>query len=322
MKAPFDRHYQLYELPDLSDESLSMRDRYLPGQPRILLTGDSSRLYEYLQKDLYTCDLDRMAPHLWLMAMRSSANISPLHHQKIKGRNIVLTEDPGLHLIWIDERIFVKPLPPYLLSHDFWEIYILPDAATKSGYPYHTDVNQDCEKLVRAALGLLRSYRFLLQYQSDLDCAIDHRLLPLGTSFESFCLFSSKFGDIADHEVSPRYGYGELRLSRLNLWSKVWLRRWHYCTIYRQYGQYFSRFYGPLLFIFGCFSVMLGALQVEMAVESTTTGHGGPTAWPHIWVFSRVFSVMSLCVVGFPSLVILALLIGKPLFELRYALTH
>ena len=31
----------------------------------------------------------------------------------------VVTKDPRLHLVWICDRVFVKRLPPYLLSHLF-----------------------------------------------------------------------------------------------------------------------------------------------------------------------------------------------------------
>jgi hypothetical protein len=43
----------------------------------------------------------------------------------MKRREIVVTEDPRLHLVWIYDRVFIKPLPKYLLSHDFWQIYLL-----------------------------------------------------------------------------------------------------------------------------------------------------------------------------------------------------
>jgi hypothetical protein len=48
----------------------------------------------------------------------------------MKRREIVVTEDPRLHLVWIYDRVFIKPLPKYLLSHDFWQIYLL----SRGGY--------------------------------------------------------------------------------------------------------------------------------------------------------------------------------------------
>ena len=326
MEIPFDYENQIY---DMSVQQVNSNSHeLLPGQPRIRLALPDP-LYEYLQNDLCTRDLDRMSPILWLMATRSSGSVSPLHHQRVKGRRIVITEDPRLHLLWIDDQIFIKPLPLYLLSHEFWEKYLLPDSSSIAGLnqkslpAFYPELNAQKEDLARAALGFLRTYLLLIQYQSDFDMALAHSLMPANATFESFCLFSSRFDSINDSEVAPRYHYGELRLSRLNIWCKIFLRRWHYHTVHRQYRQYFARFYGPLLFTFGFFSVVLSALQVEMAVENQyQSGNEPDLEWPHFWTFSRVFSVLSLVVVGLPSIGVLVLLIGKPVMEMKYALTH
>ena len=343
MELPFDYAYQLYDM--LSSDTNPDDEDQLPGQPRIRLGPDPRPLFEYLDKDLCTTDLDAMSPHLWLMATRSSANVSPLHHQIVKGRRIVITEDPRLHLLWVDDQVFIKPLPMYLLSYNFWERYLLPDTSSIAGFnqkslpAIYPEWNAQKKILVKSALGILRSYLFLIQYSSDFEVALACRLLPQNTTFESFCSFSFRFETIKNTEVAARYHYGELRLARLNFWCKIFLRRWHYETVHRQYGQYFARFYGPLLFTFGFFSVMLSALQVEMAVESTLAqqqqgGGGGQNpgqqepqissqlVWPQFWTFSRVFSILSIVVVGLPSFGILVLLFGKPLMEFKYALTH
>lgn len=60
-----------------------------------------------------------------MMATQSSANINALHRQIFKGRKIVVTEDPQLHLIWLQDRIHIKPLPKCLLSHAFWNDVLL-----------------------------------------------------------------------------------------------------------------------------------------------------------------------------------------------------
>src|SRR5277367_6199205 len=98
--CPFPKEHQLnHELDFLvrDDAGSNSNLTTLPGQPCISLT-DTSRLYEFLDRDLCAPDLERMAPYLWTMSTQSSANISPLHHQKVKGREIVVTEDPRLHL--------------------------------------------------------------------------------------------------------------------------------------------------------------------------------------------------------------------------------
>ena len=326
MAIPFEYENQIHDMSTL--QVSSNNDELLPGQPRIRLALRDP-LFEYLENDLCTRDLDRMSPNLWLMATRSSGSVSPLHHQSVKGRRVIITEDPRLHLLWIDDQIFIKPLPLYLLSHKFWEEYLLPDSSPVAGLnqkslpAFYPERNAQKKDLARAALGFLRTYLLLIQYQSDFDMALAHRLIPANATFESFCLFSSRFETIHDSEVAPRYHYGELRLARLNIWCKIFLRQWHYHTVHLQYGQYFARFYGPLLFTFGFFSVILSALQVGMAVENQYQSRNeSDLEWPHFWTFSRGFSVLSLVAVGLPSVGILLLLIGKPMMELKYALTH
>lgn len=90
----------------------------LPGYPRIFIR-DSEKLRDHLVHEFYSEDLEKLAPKLWLMSTQSSSNISPLHRQKVKARNIVITEDPRLHLAWVGDRIFIKPMPLYLLSYNF-----------------------------------------------------------------------------------------------------------------------------------------------------------------------------------------------------------
>lgn len=317
MSPPFAEEHQL---DDMHPPYPQYDDR-LPSQPLISIKSEPGQLFDFLDKDLLTLDLDRMAPKLWLMATQSGSHISPLHHQRIKGRKIVITEDPRLHLVWIEDRIFVKPLPLYLQSYTFWAKYLYHSTTEpneKAPDTMFPDWSIRKEPISRAALGLLRSYAFLIRHSSDLDIAIHHRLLPPDKTFLSICLFTSQLLSIPDSEVSPRYGYGELRLTRLNFWSKIFLNRWNYETVHRQYSQYFQRFYAPLLFAFGFFSVVLSALQVEMAVESVWTSH----QWQAFWLFSRVFSIVSLAVVATPALGLLLLFLGKNMMELKYALTH
>jgi len=82
----------------------------LPGQPCLPL-DDSVALAAFLAKDLIPEELEKTASRLWVMSTQSSSNINPLHHQIVKGREIVVTEQAQLHLIWNNSRIFIKPLP-------------------------------------------------------------------------------------------------------------------------------------------------------------------------------------------------------------------
>jgi hypothetical protein len=258
---------------------------YLPGYPRVPL-DDASKLNLFLHHEYDLGDLAKMAPWLWIMSLHSSTNISPLHRQIVKGRTIIITEDARLHLIWYYDRIYLKPLPKYLLSHKFWSAYLLSSASP---------LGADRELVRRNALGYLRSYFFLIRYESDFRIATDERLrlVPAGISWEQFCNFSNAFDSIQDSEVSERYTYGEIRLSRLNFYIKFLLRKEYFQRIDAQYGAYFARFYGPIIFAFGVLAILLSAMQLEMAVEQVNPKN----QWISFWLVCRWFSIVCLIVV-------------------------
>ncbi|KAB5575812.1 hypothetical protein GE09DRAFT_1093433 [Coniochaeta sp. 2T2.1] len=91
----------------------------LPGQPYVRLDG--SDLLPYLRSSLVTKELDKMSPYLWLITTGGETNISPLHHEETRGRTINLTEYPSPHLVYYYGRIFVKPIPPYMMTKAFWD---------------------------------------------------------------------------------------------------------------------------------------------------------------------------------------------------------
>ncbi len=93
----------------------------LPGNA--FLDTEPDGVFAHLSETLLTPDLDRMAPHLWLVGTYSSSSISALHQQVIIGRTIVPMDGAKLHLLWYHAAVFIKPLPLYLLSHSFWVFY-------------------------------------------------------------------------------------------------------------------------------------------------------------------------------------------------------
>jgi hypothetical protein len=106
--------------------------------------------------------------------------------------------------------------------------------------------------------------------------------------------------------VSGRYHFGEIRLRRLNFYCKFILGKRRIHRIHTTYGEYFSRFFGPVLFLFAAVSVMLNAFQVELAVEPLVTSR-----WPAFWSLSRLAAVLSL----FICFVLFALLFSLFLFR-------
>lgn len=297
----------------LNHDTLNDHESTLPGYPRLRLSENRTAILKFLERDLVSHDLERIAPRLWWMSKQDSANISPLHRQRVKSRDIVVTEDPKLHLVWINNRIFLKPLPEYLLNYDFWAEYLSPcpnprltntqpgaplirqDSTRVNSFP-RTAESAQAELIRASALGYIRTYFYLIKHQSDFRIAKEPALclVPPDITWNTFSRFSALFDKtIPDCVVSRRYCYGEIRLTRLNFYARFLLGRSHFVRIGppAQYAAYFARFYAPLLFLFGFMSVVLSAMQVEIAVESL---EAGLSPW---WAFHRVsrgFSVFAL----------------------------
>ncbi|MCJ1465982.1 hypothetical protein MMC07_004601 [Pseudocyphellaria aurata] len=312
---PFSKAHQLNsELVSHQELPWVEKVTHLPGHPEILL-GNFARLTDFLGQEFHTLDLDKLAPHLWMMSTQSSANISPLHHQKVKGRTIIIAEYPRLHLVWIHDRVFLKPIPRYLLSYHFWADYLTASSILGDEAEFLV-LGDEGEGIRKAALGYLRTYRFLIKHESDFKIAQHNGLISHDVKWPDFLQFISEFHRIQDSQVSARYAYGELRLSRLNIYGRIFLRQFQFEQIHGQYSDYFSRYYGPLLFVFGILSVALSAMQVEMAVEALD----GILPWKSLRNACRWFSVISLSGVLLLGLVFLFLALGMIANEWIFAI--
>jgi hypothetical protein len=345
--------------PATPDVNANEPDFTLPGYPELHLS-DSTGLLAFLQRSFCAPDLERMAPYMWMMSTQSSSNVNPLHHQLVKGRDLVVTEDPRLHCVWIYDKIFLKPLPTFLLSHAFWETYLLSGHASPllknrtrehctcdQELPQDQDSNlqgqprgatkplcaalQDLDLIARSALGYLRTYAFLIQHPSDFALAQKHSLVPATTNLRQLSAFTALLTTrIRDTDVSARYAYGELRLTRLNFYGKFILHRWHFMRVHGQYGEYFARFYGPLLFVFTVLSLILDALQVEMSVEQAIGNAqiignvvdlpSGIQSWVGIWELSRWVAALCAAVITTLALSLVALLAWFHADEWKYAI--
>jgi hypothetical protein len=172
------------------------------------------------------------------------------------GREIIITEDPNEHLVWHETRIFIKPLPIFLVDLDCWTRKI---CKTK--------------QLYEAACGFLLSYAWLVGHESDLRIAREKGLLPDFIHWATWTEFMSEFLEHIDLQslcgVSPRYQYGELRLSRLNKIYCVTRFTWRdfvrgYMTTSTWYQDFFARNFAWLLAVFAVMSVALSAMQVVL----------------------------------------------------------
>lgn len=160
-------------------------------------------------------------------------------------------------------------------------------------------------------LGFLRTYACLIKHESDYRVAVEAHLIPSTMSWPELARFLARFSTMLDRECSPRYRYGEIRLTRLNFYSRFLLQKSYYFRIQYHFSDYFAQFYAPVLFFIGLASVMLSSLQVISQLE-TDLARG-------VKVLSLAVSVALLLVTVISGLLFLVALIHKFAKEWRYA---
>lgn len=200
-----------------------------------------------------------MLKHLWLAGAKRPP--SQLHYHVALGREITITDRIDLHLMWnANGRIFVKPLPRFLLSSKFWK-----DNLTSS---------ESCNER-RVALGLLYTYACLISSDSDFQIAIENRLLPKSPyhrpmSWETWKAFARAI--LRNHDpdqMHPRFKHGELRLSRINAINRV-VNLSPFQAYFNSWNDYSSFFRDNLHWIAAStvwLVLILTAMQVGLAAE-------------------------------------------------------
>lgn len=247
---------------------------YVPGHPWVELSGDSVALF--LERELATPILDELYNSLWIFARPSFDNIDPLHRQKVKERKIIPVQSPKLHLVWKNDGMYVKPMPVWMLNHDFWVTFLSsPDKAplfpSRDRKAHHSATSRS------TALGFVRSYAFLVQDELDFKLAQADHLIPPDIRWIQWATFLSYFRNLEDSQVSTRYHFGQLRISRLN-WAVRLIRPksastwWFYELPYWAISPYLQAALSPFIFVFGSVSVVLSSMQVIAAFESSQDG--------------------------------------------------
>ncbi|RPB26405.1 hypothetical protein L211DRAFT_771595, partial [Terfezia boudieri ATCC MYA-4762] len=209
----------------------------------------------YFEQEMMVDGLNAIHSYLWMAG--SKGNISPLHRQVMIGRTIVITEDPELHLVWNRGTIFIKPLPPFLVTEEFWRILLDSNGSSH-------------ESLRHLANGFLKSYSRLIVYRSDFKIAKDLGLIPYeNLGFEDWFNFlhHRRIYSCPPDSVNMRYRYGELRLYRLNWIYRLFKFQHVYMSLDTSYDQYFSRWWPFILFVVAWVSIALTAFQVLLAAR-------------------------------------------------------
>ncbi|KAF9768389.1 hypothetical protein IL306_014331 [Fusarium sp. DS 682] len=214
----------------------------------------------FLERELSVSRLNDVQE--WLWACGRPMPPRPLHHQRLISREIIISELSELHMVWWRNRIFLKPMPAYLLDPDFWVTNISDTA--------HLEVTEG--NIDAAARGFLFSYAALIAYKSDFGIAKEHGLLPEEVTWEGWKALTAQVLENHRYDrVNPRYWYGELRLSRLN---KVYafrkgylLRGYSRVASHSVYGDLIRDNFSVLAGILGYVVIALTAMQVGLSVD-------------------------------------------------------
>jgi hypothetical protein len=264
-KVPFEKHIQLckdLEYCRTEEKTPHLQShasiQTLPDAPRIRLDCQSSIL-EYCIADLDTPGMNKLGDRLWWAG--PTLVVVPLSQHTVLERRIQITEDPSVHLLWIEGILYLKPIPAYLTSFAFWELLMDTTGGDTS--------SDERSRLIATCLGFLKTYASLVQRRSDFNFARKHGLLgSLGdVTFESFIAFIASFDGVPELATSSRWRFGLIQLDALNFHSAIYLRRWHLNRFEARWTVYFSRFFPIILFVFAGFSVMLSAMQVIVAAK-------------------------------------------------------
>ena len=267
-----------------------LRDKGLSGPPQKSpqqLLGQLSldKASTFLMAELSTPLLDSLYPKLWLVARKEGSHIDPLHHQHVKGRQVVVSEDPKMHLIWTTNKIFIKPVPHCLFSYHFWLSFLSSGVCTEN--PHGSSKSQDHANFNRTlALGFLRSYSYLIQHRSDFAIAIERHLIPADIDWPSWRCFIVHFHHVPNPRVARRYHYGQMRHSRLNHLVRLTLPRerstfWFYEPLHWSTAPYMKGITTSVGFVLATISLVLSSMQVSLA--AVPGEHATANAY---WTFS------------------------------------
>ncbi|KAI1125380.1 hypothetical protein F5Y10DRAFT_247293 [Nemania abortiva] len=279
---------------------------YLPAAHRtkkdqiIVPRANDADFLSFLGDELLVNRLNAIQDSLWICGRPMPPR--PLNYQVVLCREITVTENPELHLVWSKNRIFLKPIPSWLLDPAFWTSHILPD-----------------DNLTRCARGFLFSYTALISYESDFLLAQEKGLLPPSLKWEGWkCVVKEVLQNHDMALVNPRYWYGELRLGRLNVVYRLRgsvFRGYSKVSGHATYGDLVADNVGVLATVLGYVVIVLTSLQVGLGVDRLVND----TAFINFSYGFTVFSILAPVIAGFGIfVVILAMFISNWLVTKKY----
>lgn len=261
--------------------------------------------FDLIEQELDPKRLHRRMRFLWLAGRPVPPR--PLHHQLLLGRDIFVSERIDLHLVWGGGRIFVKPLPRYLMNPDFWKDHLTcrcnaPPAKGAEEEPSETGplcslqgsadtvgTRPLCDRrhLRQCAMGFLLSYVALVAHESDFRIAAEKGLIPSQVEWPCWRKFVRevlhKSQENLWSEVAERFIYGELRLNRLNLievvlrgpLSRGFLATWtSFGSFYRYSSAFIIAGTAYILLILSAMQVGLGTNRLSQDETFQAASYG------------------------------------------------
>lgn len=162
-------------------------------------------------------------------------------------------------------------------------------------------------------MGFLSSYILLVSYETDFIIAQELHLLPSGLDWKGWLDIVQELLPrflVDEQMVSPRYLYGELRLSRINWIYKLdsRFRFRHFCRGYyyspQTYRSFLNRNFGWLLVVFVYFTILLTAMQVGLATNQLKDSSSFNAASYGFTVFSLILPLLTILYGAVLSLVL------------------
>lgn len=288
----------------------------VPNEP--FISSDPEHVRAFLSREVECRILDELAPSFYPFAKRRSTHVDTLHEYDSTQRVVTVSENPGLHLVRHYHVIYCKPIPHCLLNYEFWERYLTPKIPIQGqARTYHTrDLSIEC----KSVLGLIRSYYHLIKHESDFKLAIRIGLIPDHVSYTQFQYFIAPFGSMPDAAVSPRYEYGHIRLTRLNIAVRILRPKglnkrfpWTYDRMHQHVGQFASQFAAPLLFFFASLTLILSSMQVGLAARPEMgywDAFTDVSLWFSVAIIFLIIGVAALAVFGVVGYIVNRVVLG------------
>ncbi|KAI1802090.1 hypothetical protein F4811DRAFT_555175 [Daldinia bambusicola] len=260
----------------------SFRTRVFAGNIKILNENTLNDFFE----DEYSLKRFDIIPPVFFEYIGQQAIPSCLTTQLQLRRNIVLTKALDMHLTWDTGKIFIKPLPRYILEDMFWV----------------RGLSQEIRKI---ALGFLYTYACLITGPEDFRIALEKNLLPKDDAgndpeWASWRVVATEvLGIDTSEDIHPRFRLGELQLEKLNRMYGL-----HHPGYYYDLGlslrEFMANSFSGVTSVTVYIALVLAAMQVGLAtntLKDNTTFHRASCGF-------AVFSILNLISVGTNALVV------------------